>query len=96
MVLRWWECWFCVDVKVWRMTVSSGEAAGLLIKGGRVVDGTGSLPYAADVRVRDGRIVEIGADLAAGSDTVPPGMRRAGTGQRAIQRAHRMHPDTPF
>jgi len=52
------------------MTVSSGEAAGLLIKGGRVVDGTGSLPYAADVRVRDGRIVEIGADLAAGSDTV--------------------------
>ena len=38
----------------------------LLIKGGAIVDGTGAPSYAADVRVADGRIAEIGNELAAG------------------------------
>jgi N-acyl-D-aspartate/D-glutamate deacylase len=37
----------------------------ILIKGGTVVDGSGAPAYAADVRVRDGRIAEIGPDLRA-------------------------------
>src|SRR5262245_57622996 len=33
----------------------------LIVKGGRVVDGTGAPAYAADVAVADGKIVEVGA-----------------------------------
>lgn len=35
----------------------------LIIRGGDVVDGTGAAAVRADVRVRDGRIVEVAADL---------------------------------
>jgi N-acyl-D-amino-acid deacylase len=37
--------------------------ADLLVRGGTVVDGTGAAPREADVRVRDGRIVEVDPDL---------------------------------
>ena len=37
--------------------------AGFLIKNGVIVDGTGGAPYAADVRVRNGVIAQIGAGL---------------------------------
>ena len=32
-----------------------------VITGGRVIDGTGAIPYQATIAIRDGRIVEIGA-----------------------------------
>ena len=38
----------------------------LLIKGGTVVDGTGAPAYAADVRIADGRIAEVGPELQSG------------------------------
>jgi N-acyl-D-aspartate/D-glutamate deacylase len=37
----------------------------LLVRGGRVVDGSGQDPVAADIRVRGGRILEVGPDLLA-------------------------------
>jgi N-acyl-D-amino-acid deacylase len=43
----------------------------LLIRGGQVIDGTGRPAYAADVRVGDGRVVEIASGLRAdGEDTL--------------------------
>ena len=38
----------------------------MLIKGGTVVDGTGASAFAADVRIADGWITELGPDLPAG------------------------------
>jgi N-acyl-D-amino-acid deacylase len=37
-----------------------------VIRGGRVVDGSGGLPFTGDVGIRDGRIPEVGARLGAG------------------------------
>jgi len=39
---------------------SAGEQSDLLLKGGRVVDGTSAPWYVADIAVRDGKIVAIG------------------------------------
>ena len=38
----------------------------VVIRGGTVIDGTGAAPCAADIAVADGRIVEIGNDIATG------------------------------
>ena len=40
----------------------------ILIKNGTVVDGTGANAFTADVRVRDGVIVEVGPNLATGDE----------------------------
>src|SRR5688572_6266961 len=37
------------------------EMLDLVIKGGRIIDGTGAPAYAADVAIADGKIVEVGA-----------------------------------
>ena len=50
--------------------MSTEQADDLLIKGGTIVDGTGRPAYPADIRISDGRIVEIGPDLETGSSTV--------------------------
>ena len=38
----------------------------IIIRNGTVIDGSGAEPFVADVAVTDGRIVEIGADIATG------------------------------
>lgn len=43
---------------------------GVLVRGGQVVDGTGAPACTADVRVRDGRIVEIAPGLVPDGETV--------------------------
>ncbi|MEO8137336.1 MAG: amidohydrolase family protein, partial [Betaproteobacteria bacterium] len=40
-------------------------AGPFLLRGGTVIDGTGAPRYVADIRIRDGRIAEVGANLAA-------------------------------
>jgi N-acyl-D-aspartate/D-glutamate deacylase len=42
----------------------------LLIRGGEVIDGTGAARVRADVRVRDGRIAEVGSGLAPAGESV--------------------------
>ena len=36
----------------------------LLIKNGKIIDGTGAEPYLADVGIKDGKILEIGKSLS--------------------------------
>ena len=43
---------------------------GMLIKNGTVVDGTGAPAFAADVRIADGFITEVGPDLAPKGERV--------------------------
>ena len=42
----------------------------LIIRGGTVVDGTGGAPFAADIAVRDGKIVALGEDLGDAAQVV--------------------------
>ena len=44
--------------------------AGILIKNGTVIDGTGAKGFPADVRVADDRIVEVGPDLEARGERI--------------------------
>ena len=42
----------------------------LIIKGGSVLDGSGSEAFAADVAIRDGKIVKIGKDLSGAKEVI--------------------------
>ena len=42
--------------------------ASLLIRGGTVIDGTGSKGVRADVRTKGSKIVEVGPDLRSGTN----------------------------
>jgi N-acyl-D-aspartate/D-glutamate deacylase len=46
------------------------RAYDLVIRGGRVVDGSGDAAYEADVAVRDGRIVEVGRIAGEGAEEI--------------------------
>lgn len=41
----------------------------LLIKGGKIVDGTGAKPFVGDVAVADGKVVAVGKDLSKDNDS---------------------------
>src|SRR5688572_13679046 len=43
----------------------AGNGGAWLLRGGTIIDGTAGPRYVADVRVRDGRIAEIGTGLSA-------------------------------
>jgi N-acyl-D-aspartate/D-glutamate deacylase len=53
-----------------QMTVDPGAAGDLLLRGGTVIDGTGAASVRADVRARNGRIVEVGSELRPDSESV--------------------------
>lgn len=48
---------------------SDPTSGDLFIRGGEVIDGTGRDAVRADVRIRDGRIAEVGADLRPAGET---------------------------
>ena len=61
-------------------------ASDLLIRGARIIDGTGAPWFLGDVRISDGRIISIGPSLRAdGADTARRG--RALFGARLHRRA---------
>jgi len=46
------------------------RAYDLVLRGGRVIDGSGEAAFEADVAVKDGRIAAVGAGLAAGREEI--------------------------
>lgn len=42
----------------------------LVIRGGMIVDGTGNAPFAADIAVRDGKIIAVGQIAGAGAEEI--------------------------
>ena len=59
-----------VFLLTWNPAVATDRSLDIVIRGGRVVDGTGSPWYVADVGIDDGRIVRIGIIPAEDATTV--------------------------
>ena len=55
--------------------------SGLLIRGGNVVDGTGTSARREDLRIADGLITEIGPALTPGSDELEQMLKAALAGK---------------
>mgnify|MGYP003290345351 CR=1 FL=1 len=53
-----------------RMTEVNGNTYDLVIKNGRVIDGTGSPAYVADVAVKEGKIVRISRGIEGGERVI--------------------------
>src|SRR5438874_13597824 len=78
---EWWDAGFRQSAAGQRPIAGSPhpttqgriDVSEILIRGGTIVDGTGGPRYAADLRVRDGRIAEIGPGLGTGGETIDAG-----------------------
>ena len=69
MLLQWTVVWLSLVGGVYR--AAAAESFDIVIKGGRIVDGTGAPWYAADVGIRKGKIAKIGRlDATSGQRTI--------------------------
>ena len=60
----------------------------LIIRGGTIVDGTGTAPYTGDIAIRDGRIQSLGDGVGSGSREIDA---KAAMAARLLRRGEGAH-----